>query len=42
MKIKCVLKIQSKSDNPQQLVVVRKFHAYERSGVPGLRKFSAL
>ena len=28
-KIKCTLKIQSKSDNPQRLVAVRKFRAYE-------------
>ena len=40
-KIKCILKIQSKSENPQRLVAVRKFHAYERSGVPRIRKFSA-
>ena len=40
-KIKCILKIESKSENPQRSVVVRKFHAYERSGVPRIRKFSA-
>ena len=40
-KIKCTLKIQSKAENPQRSVAVRKFHAYERSGVPRIRKFSA-
>ena len=40
-KIKCILKFQSKSENPQRSVAVRKFHAYERSGVPRIRKFSA-
>ena len=40
-KIKCVLKGQSKSENPQQSVSVRKFRAYERSEVPNIRKFSA-
>ena len=40
-KIKCILKIQSKSENPQRSVAVRKFHAYERSGVRRIQKFSA-
>ena len=39
-KTKCILNIQSKSENPQQLVAVRKFHAYEMSRVPRTRKFS--
>ena len=40
-KIKCTRKIQSKSENPQRPAAVRKFHAYERSEVPNLQKFSA-
>ena len=40
-KIKCILKFQSTSENPQHSATVRKFHAYERSGVPRIRKFSA-
>ena len=40
-KIKCKLKIQSKSENPHPSAAVRKFHAYERSGGPRMRKFSA-
>ena len=40
-KIKCIPKIQSKSQNQQPSAAVRKFHAYERSGVPRIRKFSA-
>ena len=40
-KIKCILKIQSKSENLQRSAAVRKFHAYERSGVRRIRKFSA-
>ena len=34
-KIKCILKIQSKSANPQRSAAVRKFHAYERRGSQG-------
>ena len=34
-------KAQSKSENPQQGAAVRKFHAYKRSEVPEIRKFSA-
>ena len=41
MKIKCILKIQSKSENPQRSASVRKSHAHERPGIPGIRKFSA-
>ena len=40
-KIKCILKIQSKSENSQPSAAVQKFHAYERSGVPRIRKFNA-
>ena len=40
-KIKCILKIESKSENPQRPAAERKFHAYERSGVPRIRKFNA-
>ena len=40
-KIKCILKIQSKSENPWRSAAVLKFHAYERSGVPSIQKFSA-
>ena len=40
-KRKCIRKIQSKSENPQRSVAVRKFHAYKRSGVPRIRTFSA-
>ena len=40
-KIKCMLNIPSKPENPQRSAAVRKFHAYERSGVPRIRKFSA-
>ena len=39
-KIKCILKIQSTSENPQPSAAERKFHAYEGSGVPRIRKFS--
>ena len=41
MKIKCILKLQSKSENLQRSASVRKFHAYERSRVSRIRKFSA-
>ena len=34
-KIKCMRKVQSKSENPQRSATVRKFHAYERSKSPG-------
>ena len=40
LKIKCVLKVQSKSENPQRSAAVRKFHAYESSEVPHIRNFS--
>ena len=40
-KIKCILKIQSKSENLQRSAAVQKFHAYERSGGPRIRKISA-
>ena len=40
-KKKCILKFQSKSENLQRSGAVRKFHAFERSGVPSIRKFSA-
>ena len=40
-KIKCTLKDQSKSEKPQQSASERKFHAYERSEVATMRKFSA-
>ena len=41
MKIMCKRKVQSKSENPKRSAAVRKFHAYERSEVPNIRKFSA-
>ena len=41
MKIKCIRKVQSKSENPQRLVAVQKFHAYEWSEFLSIRKFSA-
>ena len=34
-KIKCMRKVQSRSENPQRSATVRKFHAYERSESPG-------
>ena len=34
-KLKCMRKVQSKSENPQRSATVRKFHAYERSESPG-------
>ena len=34
-KIKCMRKVQSKSENPQRSATVRKFHAYETSESPG-------
>ena len=34
-KIKCIPKVQSKSENPQRSATVRKFHAYERPESPG-------
>ena len=34
-KIKCMWKVQSKSENPQRSATVGKFHAYERSESPG-------
>ena len=40
-KIKCILKAQCKSKNPQRSVAVQKFHAYERSEVPKIKTFSA-
>ena len=40
-KIKCIRKVQSKSENPQRSAIVRKFHAYETSKSPAIRKFSA-
>ena len=41
MKIKCVLIVQSKSENLQRSAAVRKFRVYERSGGPSIQKFSA-
>ena len=35
MKIECMRKVQSKSENPQPSTTVRKFHAYERWESPG-------
>ena len=40
-KIKFTPKAQSKAENPQWSAAVRKLHAYERSEVPNIRKFSA-
>ena len=40
-KIQCIRKAQSKSENAKRLAAVRKFHAYERSEIPRIRKFSA-
>ena len=34
-KIKCMRKVQSKSENSQRSATVRKFHAYEKSESPG-------
>ena len=34
-KIKCMRKVQRKSENPQESATVWKFHAYERSESPG-------
>ena len=34
-KIKCMRKVQSKSEGTQRSATVRKFHAYERSESPG-------
>ena len=34
-KIKCMRKVQSKSENQQRSATVRKFHAYERLESPG-------
>ena len=34
-KVKCMRKVQNKSENLQQSATVRKFHAYERSESPG-------
>ena len=34
-KIKCMRKVQSKSENPQRSAIVQKFHAYESSERPG-------
>ena len=39
--IKCIRKVQSKSENPQWSAAVRKCHAYERSAIPKIQKFSA-
>ena len=40
-KIICIEKVQSKSENPLPSVAVLKFHAYERSEIPSIRKLSA-
>ena len=39
-KIKCMQKVQSKSENPQRSATVRKFHTHE-VGEPRIRKLSA-
>ena len=38
-KLKCMRKVQSKSENPQRSVTVRTFHAYERSESPGYKNW---
>ena len=40
-KIKSMQKVQSKAENLQRSVTVRKFHLYERSESPGYQKMSA-